>query len=610
MISYAQNHEDVVLSRVFAGQQSGFYIDVGAWHPTLDSVTKHFYDAGWRGINIEPAAAYQALLRDARPRDINLQMALAKSVGKATLHCVPGSGLSTLDATIARGLALVALECNPVEVEVSTLASVCQTHAMEVIDFLKVDVEGSEYDVICGADWKRYRPRVVVIEAVGPAGATFLLGDANPRELFQPSPSWEVWEPLLLAHDYLFCLDDGLNRFYIRSEDRQLAGRLRVPANVFDRFTPHQQILVEQELERTRDSLEQAERLLETDGAIVVPARDRHAPAAVQFHRMPVADDVEPWVAVSKTADDEVSVRLARGDFSLPPGQERLLRTLKPGDLVLDVGAHIGTFSLAAAARGLVVIAVEASPRNVLLLERGIEKNAFGARIRVVQGAASATPGRVRFLEAGPYGRVASSNDREGTVAVPAIVIDDLVRDLGVGAVAAVKLDIEGSEPMAIRGMAKLLSGPDAPLLLYESNGHALELFAATPRDLLLAVSNLGYTNYAIRPEGLRSVASETEQWDCVVDYLALPAPAGSRILGLAPEGTVERAVSEVEFFARHPNPHYRAHVARTICRSSAPFPGQEAAIARILAFLRDDPDPGVRAAARTRVCASEPRGR
>ena len=55
MVSYAQNHEDVLLRRVFPDEPNGFYIDVGANDPVRDSVTKHFYDRGWHGINIEPA---------------------------------------------------------------------------------------------------------------------------------------------------------------------------------------------------------------------------------------------------------------------------------------------------------------------------------------------------------------------------------------------------------------------------------------------------------------------------------------------------------------------------------------------------------------------------
>ena len=76
MISYAQNFEDVVLERVFKGQEKGFYIDIGAWDPDVDSVTKHFHLKGWSGINAEPVDQYFEKLQAARPRDINLNVAI------------------------------------------------------------------------------------------------------------------------------------------------------------------------------------------------------------------------------------------------------------------------------------------------------------------------------------------------------------------------------------------------------------------------------------------------------------------------------------------------------------------------------------------------------
>jgi peptide methionine sulfoxide reductase MsrB len=54
LITYAQNQEDIMLHRALRDVQKGFFIDVGAQHPVVDSVTKFFYDQGWRGINIDP----------------------------------------------------------------------------------------------------------------------------------------------------------------------------------------------------------------------------------------------------------------------------------------------------------------------------------------------------------------------------------------------------------------------------------------------------------------------------------------------------------------------------------------------------------------------------
>ena len=80
-VSYAQNGEDVLLHRVFGGQETGFYVDVGAYHPVIGSITKAFYDRGWSGINIEPGSVF-AELAEARPRDVNLQMAVLDHAGE------------------------------------------------------------------------------------------------------------------------------------------------------------------------------------------------------------------------------------------------------------------------------------------------------------------------------------------------------------------------------------------------------------------------------------------------------------------------------------------------------------------------------------------------
>ena len=84
-ISYAQNHEDVMLWRALKHVQNGFYIDVGANHPSDDSVTRAFYERGWSGINIEPLSLHMAQLKADRPRDINLQFAVGVEDGEIEL---------------------------------------------------------------------------------------------------------------------------------------------------------------------------------------------------------------------------------------------------------------------------------------------------------------------------------------------------------------------------------------------------------------------------------------------------------------------------------------------------------------------------------------------
>ncbi len=254
MISYAQNHEDVVLERCFRHQENGFYIDVGAWDPILDSVTQHFYLKGWRGVNVEPVSEYFSRLQTERPRDINLQCVLSDTIGPRVLRTIEGTGLSTtceLDAFFVEDLSRGGYTTKEMEVSATTLATVCSKYvpADLMIDFLKVDVEGAEAEVLRGADWRVYRPRVLVIEAQRPV----VLGlEANRAEFDDLSGGWE---PELLRHGYLFALTDGVNRFYVREEDSELLQHFRVPANALDHYVPYSTWAAETDLAATTEEL-------------------------------------------------------------------------------------------------------------------------------------------------------------------------------------------------------------------------------------------------------------------------------------------------------------------------------------------------------------------
>jgi FkbM family methyltransferase len=235
IISYAQNHEDVLLNRLYPEDRAGFYIDVGACHPVFHSVTKLFYERGWHGINIEPIPKLFAMLADDRTRDINLHLGLSNREGTFRFYeCPTEVGSSTFSEEEAAVLRQRGHQLVEHLIPVTTLARVCEQTAGRTIDFLKIDVEGHEREVLEGGDWSRFRPRVVLVEATRP-GTNVLC--------------FEQWEPILLAADYLFAFFDGLNRYYVRAADRALIPLLAVPANVFDNFEHHKHIRAVRELQ-------------------------------------------------------------------------------------------------------------------------------------------------------------------------------------------------------------------------------------------------------------------------------------------------------------------------------------------------------------------------
>jgi FkbM family methyltransferase len=250
-----------------------------------------------------------------------------------------------------------------------------------------------------------------------------------------------------------------------------------------------------------------------------------------------------------------------------PPSFELALGMLEPGAIVLDLGAHLGTFSLAAAARGFRVVAVEASPRNAEFLRASARANGFDDLL-VVGVAVSDAPGTVRFRPEGAWGQI-TEGWSPGVVEVPAQTVSAVLREHDIPRVDFVKLDVEGSEIAAVKGMGDLLVGPDAPPVVYESNAHTLRMFDATPEDVVAAFAQLGFGNHLIGEGDLMPVGPDSFQPDTCVDYLAVKGEL------VPPSGwTVRRARTEQELarvVALESSLHIldaRAQVARSLARA------------------------------------------
>ena len=177
-VSYAPNLEDVLLWRALGRQlgADGFYIDVGATAPDEPSVTRAFYERGWRGLNVATAPEAAARIREARPRDVVL---------------------GTPEPPI--------------------LARLCEAHVAGPIHFMRIAVENAAA-VLAGADFARDRPWLLLVRT-------------------DPADAAPAWEPALLAARYEFVWCDGLSRFYLAHEQSALAAHFRLPPNVRDNYT-------------------------------------------------------------------------------------------------------------------------------------------------------------------------------------------------------------------------------------------------------------------------------------------------------------------------------------------------------------------------------------
>jgi FkbM family methyltransferase len=230
LFSSAQNQEDIILWRALGDVENGFYIDAGAADPVELSVTRVFYEQGWHGLNLEPNPTYFAALCQARLRDINLPLGVSRTAGTSTFYNVENGALSTFDAAIAAAHRAKGHKVTEQHAETLPLAEICRRHRPQgPIHFLKIDVEGSEHDVLSSADFTTFRPWIVLIEATLPETQT----ECHAQ-----------WEPLLTGQGYHFVWFDGLNRFYVAGEHlSRLAGHFKLPPNIFDGFAPASYLL-------------------------------------------------------------------------------------------------------------------------------------------------------------------------------------------------------------------------------------------------------------------------------------------------------------------------------------------------------------------------------
>lgn len=166
LVSYSQYRDDLIIDKLLGYPNTGFYVDVGAYDPVRFSNTMRFYLKGWKGINVEPDFGQFRKIEAVRTRDINLNIGIASKSGSLTYWQMNPNTLSTFSEAQAKesmkeGFSLT----KKMKIPVQTLASVLEKYAKgKRIDFLSVDVEGFELDVLKSNNWKKFRPVILCIE--------------------------------------------------------------------------------------------------------------------------------------------------------------------------------------------------------------------------------------------------------------------------------------------------------------------------------------------------------------------------------------------------------------------------------------------------------------
>jgi FkbM family methyltransferase len=169
--SYSQEGEDMILRRVFENQVTGFFVDVGAHHPKRFSNTYFFYKRGWSGINIDAMPGSMKAFEKYRPRDINIEKPISSKKQVLTYYAFNEPALNGFSKEISEsrdGLNNYKIEFTK-DIETTTLEEVLDLKLppKQIIDFLSVDVEGLDFDVIKSINLKKYKPRVILAEILG-----------------------------------------------------------------------------------------------------------------------------------------------------------------------------------------------------------------------------------------------------------------------------------------------------------------------------------------------------------------------------------------------------------------------------------------------------------
>ena len=167
---YSQEGEDILLSRIFGEQTEGFYVDVGAHHPRRFSNTCFFYKRGWRGINIDALPGSMKVFQKLRPHDINLELAVSEREQVLTYYMFNEPALNGFSKTISEKRQTDEYKItNTIDVLAFPLYVILDKHLPlgQSIDFLSVDVEGLDLQVLESNDWKKYSPKVILVEILG-----------------------------------------------------------------------------------------------------------------------------------------------------------------------------------------------------------------------------------------------------------------------------------------------------------------------------------------------------------------------------------------------------------------------------------------------------------
>ena len=167
--SYSQDQEDLFINDYFKNIDDGFYLDIGCYHPIKYSNTALLYNRGWQGINIDMNQTSIDLFNILRKKDKNICAAISSSNKKVTQYIDHiYSPVNTIDKNFSQVISkrLKTKPFSEKNIFTNTFSEIVKKNEIQItkIDFLNIDVEGHDYDVLKGIDLLNIKPKIICIE--------------------------------------------------------------------------------------------------------------------------------------------------------------------------------------------------------------------------------------------------------------------------------------------------------------------------------------------------------------------------------------------------------------------------------------------------------------
>ena len=164
-ISYSYGGIDSLILNIFKNQKNGFYLDIGCGHPIKNNNTYLLNKKGWSGINIDLDKENIDLFNSYRKKDINVATAVSDKEGETDLYFYHSkSSLNTISKENADFQKAKVSSIRKIKTQTINKILENSPYKDRKVDFLSVDVEGSELSILKNFNFKKYSPKVIVVE--------------------------------------------------------------------------------------------------------------------------------------------------------------------------------------------------------------------------------------------------------------------------------------------------------------------------------------------------------------------------------------------------------------------------------------------------------------